>query len=158
MKKTYKKFLIFFPLVISILAYSFYCGIELWVLRANRLSWRPYITTGMLVITTIGLVIFFVMMGYKLLKGLKEQRKSMKILRLVTVVVIGCITLCISAWGAIFVSLTYTHEKVVKIDETRYVSCLSDWNPSYYHYHEYDGWFTMADEAFKSVPNESIDN
>ena len=81
MKKTYKKFLIFFPLVISILAYSFYCGIELWVLRTNGLSWRPYITTGMLVITTIGLVIFCVTMSYRLLKGLKEQRKAMKILR-----------------------------------------------------------------------------
>lgn len=158
MKKTYKKFLVFLPLVISILVYCFYCGIELWVLRTNGLSWRPYITTGVLVITTIGLVIFFVMMGYKLLKGLKEQRKSMKILRLVSVVVIGCITLCISAWGAIFVSLTYTHEKVVEIDETRYVSCLSDWNPIYYHYYEYNGWFTMADETFESIKNEDIDN
>ena len=158
MKKTYKKFLTFLPLVISLFVYLFYCSMELWVLSPKGLTWRPYTITGMLVITTLGLVIFLVMVGYKLLKGLKEPRKPMKILRLVSVVFIGFVTFCISAWGAILLSLTYTHENVVKIDETKYVCCLSDWNPTYHYYHEYDSWFTMADESFKSVPNESIDN
>ncbi len=158
MRTAHKKFLIFLSLVISILGYFIYCSIELWVLRPKGLSWRPYITTGMLVVIILGLIIFFVLMGCKLLKGLKKQRIPMKILRLVSVVVIGCITLFISACGVIFLSLTYTHEKVIKTDETRYVSCLSDWNPIYYHYHEYDSWFTMVDEPFESIKNENIDN
>ena len=153
-----KKFLIFLPMVISIFVYLFYCGIELSVLSPKGLTWRPYITTVMLGITIIGVVISLVMVSYKLLNGLKEQRKPMKILRLVSVVFIGFVTLCISAWGAILLSLTYTHENVVKIDETKYVCCLSDWNPTYHYYHEYDSWFTMEDESFKNVPNESIDN
>ena len=153
-----KKFLLFLPMVISIFVYLFYCGIELSVLSPKGLTWRPYITTVMLGITIIGVVISLVMVSYKLLNGLKEQRKPMKILRLVSVVVVGCVTLCISASGVILLSLTYTHENVVKIDETRYVSCLSDWNPTYFHYHEYDSWFIMADESFKSTKNENLDN
>ena len=147
MKKTYKKFWTFFPLVISILVYSVYAGTELCVLRPRGLSWRPYITTGTVVIITIGLAFFFAIIGYKLLKGLNEQRKTMKkLLRLVAVAVIGCITLGISSCGVTLCSMSYTHEEVVEIDEARYVSCLSDWNPSYYRYYEYDSWFTMGEE------------
>ena len=154
MKKTIKNILMYLPLAISILFFFIYCCIELWVLRPRELSWRPYVTTGMFIVITMGLVIFFVLIGYKLLKGLKEQRTPMKILRMISVVVIGCATLCIVACGVTFGSLTYTHEKVVEIDEIRCVSCLSDWNPIYYHYHEYDSWFTMADEPYESVKNE----
>ncbi len=151
MRKTHKNLFTVLPLVISVLAYIIYCCIELWFLRPKGLSWRPYITTGMFIVITIGLMLFFVLMIYKLLKGLKKQRTSMKVFRLGLVVVIGCITLCVSACGLLSVSLTYTHEKVIETDETRYVSCLSDWNPIYYHYHEYDSWFTMVDEPFESI-------
>ena len=53
-------------------------------------------------------------------------------------------------------SLSYTHEKVVKTDDTKYIACLSDWNPIYYHYHEYDSCFTMVKEPFESIKNENI--
>lgn len=155
MKKT-KKLLTFLPLIISILVYFIYSIIELFILRQKGLSWRPYITTGMIIIITLGLVCFFILLDCKLLGRFKNQRTTMKILRLVSALGISCITLCIAVCGVIFLSLTYTHEKIVKTDETRYVSCLSDWNPIYYHYHEYDSWFTMADEPFESIKNENI--
>ena len=144
MKRTYKKFGTFFPLVISLLVYSVYAGIELCVLRPKGLRWRPYMTTGTLVIITIGFVFFFVLLGYKLIKGIRDRRKPLKIL--CQLVLIGFITFCISSCGVNGFSLAYTHEKVVKTDETWYVSCLNDWNPSYYRYYEYDSWFTMGEE------------
>lgn len=158
MRNKHKNFLTFLPLLISVLVCFIYCSLELCVLRPKGLSWRPYITTGMFAIITLGLMLFFILLGYKLLIGLKKQRTPMKILRLVSVVVIGCITLYISACGLVLLSLTYTHEKVIVTDETRYISCLSDWNPVYYHYHEYDSWFTMVDEPFESIKTQNIDN
>ena len=154
MKKSYKNFLIVLPLAISILAYLIYCSIELLALRPKGLSWRPYVTTGMFIVITMGLIIFFVLLVCKLLKGLKQQIKTKKILRLIASAVLGCTTIWIAICGVVFVSLTFTHEKVVKTDDIKYISCLSDWNPIYYHHHEYDSWFTMSDEPFESIKNE----
>ena len=151
MKKSYKNFLIVLPLAISILAYLIYCSIELLALRPKGLSWRPYVTTGMFIVITMGLIIFFVLLVCKLLKGLKQQIKTKKILCLVASVVLGCTAIWIAICGVVFLSLTFTHEKVVKTDDIKYVSCLSDWNPIYYHHYEYDSWFTMADEPFESI-------
>ena len=154
MKKSYKNFLIALPLAISVLAYLIYCSIELLILRPKGLSWRPYVTTGMFIVITIGLIIFFVLLVCKLLKALKQQIKTKKILCLVASVVLGCTAIWIAICGVVFLSLTFTHEKVVKTDDTKYISCLSDWNPIYYHHHEYDSWFTMSDEPFESIKNE----
>ena len=154
MKKSYKNFLIALPLAISVLAYLIYCSIELLALRPKGLSWRPYVTTGMFIVITMGLIIFFVLLVCKLLKGLKQQIKTKKILCLVASVVLGCTAIWIAICGVVFVSLTFTHEKVVKTDDIKYISCLSDWNPIYYHHHEYDSWFTMSDEPFESIKNE----
>lgn len=73
MKKASKIFLMFLPLIISILVYCIYCGIELAVLSPQGLSWRPYMTLGMLVVITLGLACFCVMLICRLLKGLKNQ-------------------------------------------------------------------------------------
>ena len=48
-------------------------GIELGVLRPQGLSWRPYVTLGMLAIITLGLVCFFVLLICRLLRGLKNR-------------------------------------------------------------------------------------
>lgn len=156
MKNTYKKFIIFLPLIIAILGYCIYCGIELCVLQPKGLCWRPYMTFEVLVIITLGLVSFCVLLIYKSLKGLKNQSISKKVIRLISSLGLGCITACVVIWGVIFMSLSYTHEKVVKIDNIKYISCLSDWNPIYYHYHEYDSCFTMVKEPFESIKNEDI--
>ena len=156
MKNTCKKFLMFLPLIISILVYCMYCGIELGVLSPQGLSWRPYVTFGMLVVITLGLVSFCVLLICRLLRGLKNQRIGKKALRLISALGLGGIAACVVMWGVIFMSLSYTHEKVIKTDDTRYISCLSDWNPIYYHYHEYDSCFTMVKEPFKSIKNENI--
>lgn len=156
MKNTYKKFLIFLPLIISILVCFMYCGIELGVLSPQGLSWRPYVTFGMLVVITLGSVSFCVLLICRLLSGLKNQSIGKKALRLISALGLGGITACVVMWGVIFMSLSYTHEKVIKTDDTRYISCLSDWNPVYYHYHEYDSCFTMVKEPFESIKNENI--
>lgn len=156
MTKINKKIFMFLPLIISILAYLIYASIELLVLNQKGLRWRPYITSGVVCFITLGLVCFFVLLECKLLRGLKNQSVMMKILRLFFSIGIGCIMLWIAMCGVLFLSLTYTHEKVVKTDETKYISCLSDWNPIYYHYHEYDSFFTMVDEPFESIKNENI--
>ena len=156
MKNTCKKFLMFLPLIISILVYCMYCGIELGVLSPQGLSWRPYVTFGMLVVITLGLVSFCVLLICRLLRGLKNQSIGKKALRLISALGLGGIAACVVMWGVIFMSLSYTHEKVIKTDDTRYISCLSDWNPIYYHYHEYDSCFTMVKEPFESIKNENI--
>lgn len=156
MKKINKNFLMFLPLIIAILVYCIYCGIELGVLSPQGLSWRPYVTMGMLVVITLGLSCFCVLLICRLLRGLKNQSIGKKVLRLILALGLGYVAACVVIWGVIFMSLSYIHEKVVKTDDTKYIACLSDWNPIYYHYHEYDSCFTMVKEPFESIKNENI--
>ena len=106
MKNTCKKFLMFLPLIISILVYCMYCGIELGVLSPQGLSWRPYVTFGMLAVITLGLVSFCVLLICRLLRGLKNQSIGKKALRLISALGLGGIAACVVMWGVIFMSLS----------------------------------------------------
>ena len=99
MKKTNKNFLMFLPLIIAILVYCIYCGIELGVLSPQGLSWRPYVTMGMLVVITLGLSCFCVLLICRLLRGLKNQSIGKKVLRLILALGLGYVATCVVIWG-----------------------------------------------------------
>ena len=151
-----KKVIIFIPLLISMIVAVTYFGIYYLLLKNAGLTWRPYVFIAMIIVVIVGIVSFFLLLLHSLFVGLKQCKTSLKIVRLVITFIAGVVTVFVVGGSCILISLSYQHEEVVKIDDKKYVCSISDWNPIYYYFHEYDGWFTMAEEPFMKTKAENV--
>ena len=151
-----KKLTIIIPVLISTVTAVMYFGIYYLLLKNAGLTWRPYVFIVMIIVVILGFVGSFFLLSYRLLNNLKQCKISKKIVRLMIFLIVGIFTAGVVGGGCILASLSYQHEKVVEIDDEKYVYMISDWNPIYYYFYEYDGWFTMVEEPFMKMKSENM--
>lgn len=151
-----KKVIIVIPLWISMAVAVIYFGIYYLLLKNAGLTWRPYVSIAMIIVVIVGIVSFLLLLLHRLFVGLKQCKISLKIVRLVITFVAGVFIVFVVGGSCIWISLSYQHETVVEIDGKKYVYTISDWNPIYYYFHEYDGWFTMVEEPFMKMKAENV--
>lgn len=151
-----KKVIIVIPLWISMVVAVIYFGIYYLLLKNAGLTWRPYVSIAMIIVVIVGIVSFLLLLLHRLFVGLKQCKISLKIVRLVITFVAGVFIVFVVGGSCIWISLSYQHETVVEIDGKKYVYTISDWNPIYYYFHEYDGWFTMVEEPFMKMKAENV--